>query len=96
MTSPLVKVGLVSKSSTDASINYALNTVRPFCKFVEQEALGFVSGLLGAEIKNPVYCLMDGISSVYNIVNKIFEEHDPLLSYMWRSIRDSTNVLNQR
>ena len=34
--------------------------------------------------------------SVYNILNRIFEEPDPLSSDMWRSIGDSTYVFNHR
>ena len=74
---PFVKHGFVAQSSGDATTNYFMNIVRPFYKVGEQAGVGFIQGFLGADIKNPVYCVTDGLSSLIstiNMINKIFSE----------------------
>ena len=72
--------------------------IRPFYKTVEQAGIGFVQGFLGADIKNPVFCITDGLSSItatINILSRIFtEEADPLSSDMWQNVGDSTYLVN--
>ena len=72
--------------------------IRPFYKTVEQTGIGFVQGFLGADIKNPVYCFTDGLSSLtstINILYRIFnEEQDPLSSDMWQNVGDSTYLVS--
>ena len=98
MTHPLVKHGFVEQTSSDSSVNYISNLIRPFYKTAEQAGIGFVQGFLGADIKNPVFCITDGLSSItatINIISRIFtEEPDPLSSDMWQNVGDSTYLLS--
>ncbi len=98
MTHPLVKHGFVEQTSSDSSVNYVSNLIRPFYKTAEQAGIGFVQGFLGADIKNPVFCITDGLSSItatINIISRIFtEEPDPLSSDMWQNVGDSTYLLS--
>ena len=98
MTHPLVKHGFVEQTSSDSSVNYVSNLIRPFYKTAEQAGIGFVQGFLGADIKNPVFCITDGLSSItatINIISRIFtEELDPLSSDMWQNVGDSTYLLS--
>ena len=98
MTHPLVKHGFVAQASSDSSFNYLSNLIRPFYKTLEQAGIGFVQGFLGADIKNPVFCITDGLSSItatINILSRIFtEEADPLSSDMWQNVGDSTYLVN--
>ena len=98
MSHPLVKHGLVAQSSSDDGINYVSNLIRPFYKTAEQAGIGFVQGFIGADIKNPLFCLTDGVSSLtatFNILYRIFsEEQYPLSSDMWQNVGDSTYLLS--
>ena len=75
VTSPFVKHGLIVESSQGSTANYMLNLVRPVYKTFEQAFVGFFEGFFNADIKNPVYCITDGLSSLsatFTLIDKIF------------------------
>ena len=100
VTNPFVKHGLMVEGSSGTTVNYMLNYIRPVYKIVEQAFTGYVEGLFNADIKNPVYCLTDGMNSLstsFTLISRIFdEEDDPFNSIMWLSVADSKYLLSKK
>ena len=96
---PFVKNGLIVETSEGSTATYLLNVLRPFYKIPEQAFVGYIEGFLNADIKNPVYCLTDGIDSLsasISILNSIFNEPNPWSSDLWMRYSDSAYLLNQK
>ena len=77
ITNPFIKHGLIVESSQESTNNYMLNIMRPVYKILEQAFVGYIEGFLNADIKNPVYCFTDGLSSftaTLSMLKRIFTE----------------------
>ena len=75
----------LTQPNTD--VNLAFNYLRPFYMNAEYAVLGMSQGFLQVDLKNPFYCINEGVASVLGaaeMVVRIFaEEEQPLASDIW-------------
>ena len=71
----------------NTDVNLAFNYLRPFYMNAEYAVLGMSQGFLQVDLKNPFYCINEGVASVLGaaeMVVRIFtEEEQPLASDSW-------------
>ena len=74
-------------SGGNTNVNLAFNYLRPFYMNAEYAVLGMSQGFLQVDLKNPFYCINEGVASVLGaaeMVVRIFaEEEQPLASDIW-------------
>ena len=78
---------LTQPSGGNTDVNLAFNYLRPFYMNAEYAVLGMSQGFLQVDLKNPFYCINEGVASVLGaaeMVVRIFaEEEQPLASDIW-------------